>query len=169
MSQLSEFQPHSFCNNISQLSSRAPLTVIPAKAWQLQLRSHHWPGVPVLSSFEVYTYICMLRFICFYQNFISFNLYPALVELLWSNISFKFGHAILNPHNFEPIHRKNAFYWLLLFFVIYGILELWRHRPPMRLTSAANAASPQINTSVTWAEFLGNGPTELRVIGILVH
>ena len=34
------------------------------------------------------------------------------------------SHKILNPFTV-----KYAFYWLLLFFVIYDILELWRHTP----------------------------------------
>ena len=34
------------------------------------------------------------------------------------------SHKILNPYI-----TKYAFYWLLFFFVIYDILELWRHKP----------------------------------------
>ena len=41
-----------------------------------------------------------------------------------SKVPFEISHKILNPYT-----AKYAFYWLLFFFVIYNILELWRHKP----------------------------------------
>ena len=41
-----------------------------------------------------------------------------------SKVPFEISHKILNPYT-----AKYAFYWLLFFFVIYDILELWRHKP----------------------------------------
>ena len=38
--------------------------------------------------------------------------------------TFEISHKILNPYI-----AKQAFYWLLFLFVIFDILELWRHKP----------------------------------------
>ena len=38
--------------------------------------------------------------------------------------AFGIAHIFLNPYI-----AQCAFYWLLLFIVIYHILELWRHKP----------------------------------------
>ena len=40
-----------------------------------------------------------------------------------SKVPFEISHKILNPYT-----AKYAFYRLLFFFVIYDILELWRHK-----------------------------------------
>ena len=41
-----------------------------------------------------------------------------------SKVPFEISHQIVNPYT-----AKYAFYRLLFFFVIYDILELWRHKP----------------------------------------
>ena len=41
-----------------------------------------------------------------------------------SNGTFEISHKILNPYT-----AKYTIYWLLFLYVIYGIFELWRHKP----------------------------------------
>ena len=54
-----------------------------------------------------------------------------LLPCLDSKCCVKFQRASLKFHTkfLNPYIAKNAFYWLLFFFVVYDILELWRHKP----------------------------------------